>query len=266
MAKPNHPSAPPATNAATSSAPLIALRDVSFAYGADPVLSHINLEVHRGEYLGVIGPNGGGKTTLLRLMLGLLEPASGSIELFGRTIGSFKDWPAVGYVSQRVIGSSGRLPISVEEVVMLGRTARAGLFHRLGAKDRAAVTAAMEKVDILPLRHRLITELSGGQQQRVFIAKALAADPKILILDEPTVGIDIKSQDAFYQLLSELNRSGHLTLVMVSHDIDVIVGEVTRIACINETLVYHGAPAEFVKEDYMTKLYGKQRKFILHGH
>jgi zinc transport system ATP-binding protein len=264
MATPTPNSAPNSTSRAA--APLVALHDVSFAYDAEPVLSHINLEVHRGEYLGVIGPNGGGKTTLLRLMLGLLEPTSGTVELFGQPVERFRDWPAVGYVSQRVIGSSGRLPISVEEVVMLGRTARAGLFRRFSAADRAAVTAAMEKVDILPLRHRLITELSGGQQQRVFIAKALAADPQILILDEPTVGIDIRSQDTFYQLLTDLNRTEHLTLVMVSHDIDVIVSEVTRIACINETLIYHGAPKEFVKEDYMQKLYGKQRKFILHGH
>jgi zinc transport system ATP-binding protein len=254
------PSSPPAGE------PIIALRDVSFAYGAEPVLSHIDLQVHRGEYLGVIGPNGGGKTTLLKLMHGLLEPAGGSVELFGQPLGSYKHWPAIGYVSQRFVGASGRLPISVEEVVALGRAARAGLFRRLTATDRQAVEAAMEQADIMPLRHRLITELSGGQQQRVFIAKALAADPQVLILDEPTVGIDIKSQDAFYDLLSRLNRTTQLTLVMVSHDIDVIVGEVTRIACINETLVYHGAPAAFIKEDYLQKLYGKQRKFILHGH
>jgi zinc transport system ATP-binding protein len=253
---------------ASANEPLVALRDVSFAYNAEPVLEHINLEVHRGEYLGVIGPNGGGKTTLLRLMLGLLEPTAGSVELFGQPLASFRDWPRVGYVSQRATGSgtSGRLPMTAEEVVALGRVSRAGLFRRLGAADRAAVAAAMERTDVLPLRHRLITELSGGQQQRVFIAKALAGDPDILILDEPTVGIDIQSQDAFYQLLAGLNRTEHLTLIMVSHDIDVIVNEVTRIACINDTLVYHGSPKEFLKEDYLTQLYGKSRKFILHGH
>lgn len=246
--------------------PLVSLHDISFAYGTEPVLSHLNLEIHRGEYLGVIGPNGGGKTTLLRIMLGLLKPQAGSVELFGQPLGRFRNWPRVGYVPQRVTSVEPRLPITVEEVVALGRAARAGLFRALGSADHTAVTEAMEKVDILPLRRRLLTELSGGQLQRVFIAKALAAGPEILILDEPTVGIDIKSQDAFYQLLSSLNKTEGLTLVMVSHDIDVIVNEVTKLACINETLVYHGSPEQFVKEDYLAKLYGKARKFILHGH
>jgi zinc transport system ATP-binding protein len=249
-----------------NSEPIVALHDVSFAYNGEPVLSHINLEIHRGEYLGVIGPNGGGKTTLLRLMLGLLEPQSGRVELFGRPVQDFHDWPKIGYVSQRATSFNAKLPITVEEVVTLGRVARAGLFHGLSQADRTAVTAAMDKVDILPLRHRPIAELSGGQQQRALIAKALAAGPEILILDEPTVGIDIKSQDAFYQLLSTLNRTEHLTLAMVSHDVDVIVNEVTKIACINETLVYHGSPQKFVKEDYLANLYGKARQFILHGH
>jgi zinc transport system ATP-binding protein len=250
----------------STTAPFVELNDVSFAYNGEPVLSRIGLEVHRGEYLGVIGPNGGGKTTLLKLALGLLQPTSGTVKLFGRPVGQFKDWSKIGYVSQRATTTESKLPLTVEEVVSFGRVARAGLFRSLGADDRAAVTRAMERVDILPLRKRLITELSGGQQQRVFIAKALAGGPEILFLDEPTVGIDVRSQDSFYQLLAGLNRTEHLTLVMVSHDIDVIVNEVTKLACINETLVYHGAPQEFVKDDYMAKLYGKARKFILHGH
>jgi zinc transport system ATP-binding protein len=198
--------------------------------------------VHRGEYLGIIGPNGGGKTTLLKLMLGLLKPQSGTVELFGQSVDKFNDWPRIGYVAQRATSADTKLPITVEEVVTLGRVARAGLFRRLKAADRAAINQAMEKVGIADLRKRLITELSGGQQQRVYIAKALAADPEILILDEPTVGIDVKSQDEFYQLLKTLNQTERLTLVMVSHDIDVIVSEVSKIACINETLVYHGSP------------------------
>ena len=119
---------------------------------------------------------------------------------------------------------------------------------------------------IADLNQRLMSQLSGGQQQRVFIAKALASEPDILILDEPTVGVDVESQEKFYTLLSHLNKKEGKTIVIVSHDIDVIANEVSTIACINKHLVYHGAPKQFIKEDYIEKLYGKGRKFIIHGH
>ncbi|HSX28224.1 MAG TPA: metal ABC transporter ATP-binding protein [Candidatus Saccharimonadales bacterium] len=247
-------------------APLIALSNVSFRYGHTPVLDQINLEIHKGEYVGVIGPNGGGKTTLLKLILGLLHPQEGTVELFGKPTHQFKEWPRIGYVSQHVTNLDTRLPITVAEVVALGRVGRIGLLHFAGKKDRQAVEDALHKVDMWPLRHRLLSELSGGQQQRVFIAKALASEPEVLLLDEPTVGIDVPSQEAFYRLLAKLNTQEKLTLVMVSHDIDVVVNEVTRVACINETLIYHGAPKEFMEKEYMANLYGKGRKFILHNH
>jgi zinc transport system ATP-binding protein len=246
--------------------PIIKLTDVNFAYHEEPVLDHISLEVGRGEYLGVVGPNGGGKTTLLRVMLGLARPSSGSVQLFGQPIADLRERWRVGYVPQRASGLDSKLPITVEEVVGLGRVAKVGLWHRFRPADRVAVADALEHVGMSAFRRRLITELSGGQRQRVFIAKALASDPEILILDEPTTGVDVQSQDDFYQLLATLNKTQCLTLVVVSHDIDVIMNEVTKLACINETLVYHGVPKDFLKGDYMEHLYGKTRKFILHGH
>jgi zinc transport system ATP-binding protein len=246
--------------------PLISLNDVSFSYGSEPALDHISLDIHRGEYVGVIGPNGGGKTTLLRTMLGLIRPQSGAVKLFGQAPHEFKEWWRLGYVPQKATNFEARFPITVEEVAMLGRVAKVGIGRRFTAADKQAVDHALEQANITNLRKRPITELSGGQQQRVFLAKALASEPEILLLDEPTVGVDVKSQDEFYQLLSRLNREQHLTLIMVSHDIDVVVNEVNKIACINETLVYHGTPKDFVKEDYMANLYGKARKFIIHGH
>lgn len=248
------------------SAPLIELTDVSFAYGPNEVLSHIHLDINRGDYVGVIGPNGGGKTTLLRVILGLRAPKHGLVNLFGQPISSFKAWHKVGYVAQHSTSLETKAPVTVEEVVGMGRISRLGLFKMRGSKDKKIIEEAMAKVAILPLRKRLLTELSGGQQQRVFIAKALAGEPEVLILDEPTVGIDIKSQDAFYQLLAKLNKKEQLTLVLVSHDVDVVVNEVTKVACINQTLIFHGAPKKFLEGDYMANLYGKGRKFILHGH
>ncbi len=246
--------------------PIISLSDVNFSYSGQHVLDHVGFAVKRGEYVGIVGPNGGGKTTLLRLILGLLESQSGSVKLFGTPIERFKDWSKIGYVPQRVSSLEIKFPISVEEVVMLGRVGKRGLLKRLNAEDRAVVEETMKQAEITDLRHRLLTELSGGQLQRVFIAKALASEPQILILDEPTVGVDLESQDAFYDLLAKLNKEQKLTLLLVSHDIDVVVNEATTLIAINETVVYEGTPQDFIKEDYLSHLYGKGRKMILHGH
>lgn len=244
------------------SAPLISLNNVSFAYNGEPTLEHITLTVQPGDYIGVIGPNGGGKTTLIKLMLGLLRPQQGSIALWGTDQQHFTQWHKIGYVPQRAGNNDFRLPITVEEVVRLGRVGKASSRQ----SDNLAVRTALERVGIAQLARQRLHDLSGGQQQKVFIAKALAAEPEVLVLDEPTVGVDVRAQDEFYQLIAELNKRQRLTIIMVSHDIDVVVNEVSKLACINKALVYHGHPKEFMQEDYLTKLYGKTRKFILHGH
>jgi zinc transport system ATP-binding protein len=245
---------------------IISLKDVSFSFNARPVLDRISLDVNRGDYLGVIGPNGSGKTTLLKLMLGLLQPASGSVELFGRPIQRFKDWSKIGYVPQKATSFESRFPFTVAEVVQLGRVSRTGLMRRFRDEDKRAVDRALDQVQMLPHKDRLVTELSGGQQQRVFIAKGLVSDPSVLLLDEPTVGVDVESQDEFYHMLSRLNKDEGITLVVVSHDVDVIAREVNSMACVNQTLIYHGEPAECFKGDYLDKLYGQARKIVLHGH
>lgn len=249
-----------------SSEPIIRVENVSFAYHEETVLARINFDIIRGDYLGIIGPNGGGKTTLLKLMLGLVKPSSGRVELFGRPAPEFTDFSRIGYIPQKATSIESRFPFTVEEVVTFGRVGKAGMLRRLKAADRQAVTRALGQVNMLPQQKSLLAELSGGQQQRVFIAKGLVSEPDILILDEPTVGVDVESQDEFYRLLSRLNRKQGITLVVVSHDIDVIANEVKSVACLNQTLICHGTPKEFIKGDYMERLYGKGRKFILHGH
>ncbi len=234
----------------------IELNHVSFSYNHEPVLTDISLRIESGDYVGVIGPNGGGKTTLMRLLLGLLQPQEGTITLWGTPLPRFKNWHSIGYVPQRVDSGDFRLPITVKEVVSFGAP----------RNNKIATAAALEQVGIADLAKRGLRELSGGQQQKVFIAKALAAEPKVLILDEPTVGVDIAAQDDFYQLIARLNMEQRLTIIMVSHDIDVVVNEVSKLACINDHLVYHGLPKNFIEKDYLSNLYGKTRKFILHGH
>ena len=245
---------------------ILEVRDVSFAYGATPVLKNISLAVHQGDYLGVIGPNGSGKTTLLKIMLGLLKPNSGDVRLFGHDKTLRSDRSKLGYVPQKAINFDPLFPVTVYEVVAMGRVGKKGLLKRLTALDHQLIEKSLRQVNMLEHRDRLIGDLSGGQQQRAFIARALAGEPEIIFLDEPTVGVDVQTQEQFYTLLKQLNQELGLTLILVSHDIDVIANEATELACINQTLVYHGAPKEFITGDYLQKLYGKNTRFILHDH
>jgi zinc transport system ATP-binding protein len=216
--------------------------------------------------VGLIGPNGGGKTTLLKIMLGLLKPKQGTVKLFGQPIEKFNNWSKIGYVPQKAVNFDVKFPATVQEVVMMGRYGKRGLLHRITQEDKQVVQKVLEQVDMLGFSNRLIGDLSGGQQQRVFIARALATEPEVVFLDEPTVGVDVQTQEHFYDLLKKLNTQLNLTLVLVSHDIDVIAHEATELACINQNLVYHGTPKEFIKGDYIKNLYGKEVKFILHDH
>jgi len=244
----------------------IVVKNVSFSYGDTTVLKNISLTIHTGDYLGMIGPNGGGKTTLLKVMLGLLRPTAGEIFLFGTPLRNFRDWPMIGYVPQKATHIDPLFPVSVWEVVAMGRYGAKGLFNHLDKSDHVRIAQSLEYVSMQAFAHRLIGDLSLGQQQRVFIARALAAQPEIIILDEPTVGIDLATQEQFYALLKKLNQELGLTLVLVSHDIDVVTHEVTELACINQTLVYHGNPETFYTGDTLERLYGKNVRFISHNH
>lgn len=245
---------------------IVEIKNVSFTYGKEPVLKNISFDIHAGDYLGIVGPNGSGKTTLLRAMLGLLKPSEGEIKFFGKPLSQFSDWSKIGYVPQKATNFDPLFPVTVGEVVAMGRYGKRGLARSLTKADQLIINRALLDVGMLDHEHKLVGDLSGGQQQRVFIARALAGEPAIIFLDEPTVGVDIKTQEDFYNLLRKLNRGFGITLVLVSHDIDVIANEATNLACINQTLIYHGEPEEFVKGDYLEKLYGKNLHRILHGH
>lgn len=236
---------------------IIELHDISFAYGEEKVVDKVSLAIHKGDYLGIIGPNGGGKSTLLKIMLGILKPQSGKVKLFGTDIRHFHDWSKLGYVSQKATHIDTNFPMTVEEVVTMGRYPKIGLFHQISKTDKDIVHTALQQVEMLPYKNRLISDLSGGQQQRVVIARALAGQPEVIFLDEPTVGVDVKTQEQFYALLQKLNRQLDLTLVLISHELDVVAHEATEISYINCSLVYHGTPKEFIKSDYFTKLYPK---------
>ncbi len=245
---------------------IIEVENVSFAYGDNKVVSDVTLAVHQGDYLGVIGPNGGGKTTLIKLMLGLLKPDKGQIKIFGQEIEKFKNWDKVGYVAQKSINFDPNFPISVRSLVEMGRFAKTGPGKRLSKLDKKRVELALDQVGLLAVADKLAGELSGGQQQKMFIARALCQEPQIIFLDEPTSGVDLESQNQFYKLLEKLNHELGITLVLISHDIDVVTSEVTEIACINRTLTYHGYSKDFGTKDYLRKMYGEGVKFVVHTH
>lgn len=246
---------------------IIELQNISYSYGnANFAVQNISFNIHKGDYLGIIGPNGGGKTTLLKIMLGLIPPAGGTVKLFGQDIHEFRNWHKIGYVPQKATSFDTNFPLTVEEVVIMGTYARRGMFRAVTNKDKEKAQTALMQVEMMDFKDRLIGDLSSGQQQRVFIARALAAEPEVIFLDEPTVGVDVHAQEQFYLLLQKLNRKLHLTLVLVSHELDVVVREATEVACINCNLTCYCTPKELLKEGSLNSLYGKELKYILHNH
>ena len=251
-------------NGGSSVTPAVDVTDVSFAYGEKPVVSDVSMTIDQGEFLGLIGPNGSGKTTLLHLMLGLLEPDTGSVSLFGEPVGAFDEGERIGYVSQQSTNRGGTMPVTVRESVTMGRFAHAG-HRRLTSEDDAIVEEALETVGITELGDRLINQLSGGQRQRAYIARALASEADLLALDEPTVGVDAESRDAFYRLLDRLNDSG-ITIILIEHDIGVVTDRASRIACINTELYHHGDTESFVESDALAEAYGATGQVVHHDH
>jgi zinc transport system ATP-binding protein len=218
------------------------LAGVDFTYPHGPlVLRGVDLRVEAGEFLAIAGPNGGGKTTLLRLALGLEQPARGQVRLFGEPADRFGDRSRLAYLAQRAqLGVQA--PATVREVVAAGRSPLKPL-GRLGAVDRQAIDEAIERVGLALVARRPLTRLSGGQQQRAFIAKALVADPKLLALDEPTAGVDVEAQDALAQLLARLHDELGVTILYVSHEFGAIEHVVERLVLVRARIVFDGPPA-----------------------
>ena len=245
---------------------LVVLRDVSFAYDGTPVLVDIDLVIEEGDFLAIIGPNGSGKTTLVKLILGLLRPAAGRIEIFGKPPGQFSDWDKVGYVPQKATHIDPFFPASVDEVVGMALMSSRRQGSAKGREARGRVRRALEVVGMAEFGREPIGRLSGGQQQRVFIARALVTSPRVLFLDEPTTGVDAETQTAFYDMLDRLNRSEGLTIVLVTHDIGIVNKHVNRVACLNQKLIYHGDHAGFCRSDAFRDMIGHGDHLVSHEH
>jgi zinc transport system ATP-binding protein len=247
---------------------IIDIQHLFYRYEKDTVLEDINMSIPDGSFLAIVGPNGSGKSTLLKLILGLLKPQKGDITLFGQEISKFKDWQKIGYVSQKANSFNTGFPATVFEVVASGLTKKLGLFTFFKKEHSMKVFEALEAVGMREFSNRNIGELSGGQQQRVFIARALVSEPKLLILDEPTVGVDAENVNSFYQMLGDLNRNRAITLLLVTHDIGTISDKVTHVACLNKHLHFHGETKEFeeLRGEGMSEFYGHDVHLLAHHH
>jgi zinc transport system ATP-binding protein len=209
-------------------APAVDFHDVGFRYDGPLVVEHVELNVPEGDFLGIIGPNGSGKTTLLRLILGLAEPSVGRVRVFGRPPRQARRM--MGYVPQKPVLDPD-FPVSVEDVVLMGRLGQSRLMGGYRSADRAAADRAIRAVELHHLRHKRFGRLSGGEQRRALIARALATEPKLLLLDEPTVGVDHRVEHDIYSLLDELNEQ--VTIVLVSHDVGCVTEHVKHVACVH---------------------------------
>lgn len=239
--------------------PVISLVDVSFAYDGVPVLEGVTLEVAPREFLGLVGPNGGGKSTLLKLVLGLLTPSRGRIRVLGGPPAAGRQ--RIGYVPQYP-SFSRSFPISVRDCVALGRLGRTRSFGGFSAQDRALALQAMAETEVAALAQRPIDTLSGGQMQRMLIARALVSEPEVLLLDEPTSNIDQRMETDIFDLLKKLTE--RLTVVVVSHDVGFISQYITRVACLNRTLLCH--TTDELTGATISALYGRPVRMIHHVH
>ncbi len=237
---------------------IVKLENVSFDYGDHRVLENINLTVYDDDFLGIIGPNGGGKSTLLKLILGLINPTEGNILLFNKAPREGRKY--VGYVPQYTLVDRN-FPINVGQVVLSGRIRYTDFLRRYSEKDRKIAEKAMTIMGIENLRDTQIGKLSGGQLQRGLIARALATEPRLLLLDEPTSNIDVQAETGFYDFLHELSEK--MAIILVTHDTGAISSHVKTIGCINKTLHYHGE--KNIPPKVFEKLYGCPIELIGHG-
>ena len=235
---------------------IISLKNIGVCFGDVSILEELTLSIKQTDFLAIIGPNGGGKTTLLKVILGLVKPSEGEVKVFGKN--PEKGRESIGYLPQHTFFDLN-FPINVFDMVLMGRYHR--VFKSYSREDRTAATNALKTVEMFEFKSRQIGKLSGGQLQRVFIARAIAREPKLLLLDEPTASIDPEIQKSFYALLLELKKK--MAIVLITHDVGIVSVYVDEIACLNRRLFYHGPAADGLKN--LEEVYKCPIELIAHG-
>ena len=238
---------------------------VTFERNGEQIIHDFSFEIHEGDYVGVIGPNGGGKTTLLRLLLGIIKPTAGEITLLGGNPHDKNVRKKVGYVAQRGGNLDSQFPATVEEVIRSGRTPKLGIFGSFGSRDNKIVLRISKELEIENLLSRSVFKLSGGERQKVLLARALVGEPKMLFLDEPVDGLDPNSRDHFYRILKKLNRNG-MTILFVSHDVHTVSKEARSAICLKHQLVCHGKKACVIGTESLRDLFHPDSADLRHHH
>ncbi len=245
---------------------VVDIKNMYFGYDKRYLLEDVNLAIFEGDFLGIVGPNGSAKSTLIKIILGILKPQKGTVRLLNSPVESFSEWNKIGYISQRVRNFNPAFPATVEEIVGANLYSRIGFFRLPNKNYKVKITEALDVVKMSDYKNCLIGNLSGGQQQKVFIARTLVSNPEIIFMDEPLVGVDVQSQEQFYNLMEKLNRDLKITLVIVSHDIGVITNKANRVACVGNKKVCVHPSSDFNKEKHVKEVYGEDLSILSHEH
>ncbi|MCK4718401.1 MAG: metal ABC transporter ATP-binding protein [Thermoplasmata archaeon] len=250
----------------TNTAPVLEARDLDIVRSGDVAIRGANFSIEKGDYVGIVGPNGGGKSSLLLAALGIIPYLKGTIRLFGQPIEEFKDWDRVAYVSQHAIDFDNNFPLTVRELVALGRIGKKNIGRRLGKKDWEHVDVAMSLMKITHLADKRVGHLSGGQKQRVFVAKALVRHPELLILDEPAAGVDPDAQLRFFGLLSSINKNRGTSILLVSHDLSTVFCQMSKVMCVNRDVHFSSITPDMDPQGLLKEVYGEHFTFVFHEH
>ncbi len=247
-----------------ASAPLVQVQDLTVIREGNTILDHLNFVVKEKEYVGVVGPNGGGKTSLLLVLLGILKPTRGEVKIYGKSIEDPRTMESVGYVPQTFLGQKFTYPITVEEVVATG-VIHPGFYGNLNKKDWKKVHEKLDLVGMKGVDKESFHTLSGGERQRVIIARALVGNPDVLFLDEPLSAVDQPSQEEFYNLLTHLNKKG-LTIMLVTHDLEMVAKQVSRVICLNQSIYLNCKTSELSEAHNWSEFFGEAKAIHHHSH
>jgi zinc transport system ATP-binding protein len=246
---------------------IAAARNLCFTYDGVEILHGVTLTINAGDYVGLVGPNGSGKTTFIRTLLGLLQPSRGGVTLFGCNPSAFSGWEKIGYLPQKLAGFNPSFPAMVREIVLLGLLAKKSFPRRLGAADAGLLDNILRLLDIQDIQHKRIGELSGGQLQRVLLARALVSKPEFLILDEPTTALDPETRDTFFSTLKTLNQGSGVTIIIVTHDIADIGKYASKLLYLDKKVVFYGSFEDFCLSPDMASYFGEfAQHLICHRH
>ncbi len=246
--------------------PILEVKNLGVHRGGENVIENANFSIYQGDYVGVVGPNGGGKTTLLSAILNFLPLSNGFISLFGEDISKFSSWGKIAYISQQATSFESQFPLTVRELVSLGRIRKDNIGRRLSHEDWVAVDQSIDFMGLTDVANRRIGQLSGGQKQRVFVAKALARKPELILLDEPIVGVDSTAREKFYKKLSDLNIERQTTIMIVTHDLASVFCRMSKVLCVNKKVEVAKITDDLDANLLLKRAYGEHFHFVFHKH